>query len=139
MNKKINISAIVPVYNEEKIVKETIENLKKELGRLDLNYEILVVNDASTDKTREVLEKISEIKIINHPYNKGYGAALKTGVSQGQNDLILIIDADNTYPSNSIPELVKHAPNYDMVVGARTGKKVKIPLIRKPAKWTITN
>ena len=132
-----NLSAIIPAYNEEKIIKQTIEGLKKELAKLDLNCEIIVVDDGSTDKTKEILEKIKGIKLINHPENRGYGAALKTGIKQSQSELILIIDADGTYPSESIPELIKHISDYDMVTGARTGKRAKIPLIRKPAKWTI--
>ena len=133
MNKQISI--VIPVYNEEKAIKETIEGLKRELNKLNLNYEIIVVNDGSTDKTKEILGKIEVIKLIDHPENKGYGAAIKTGVKQSQADFILIIDADGTYPNESISELIKHTSDYDMVVGARTGKKAKIPLIRKPAKW----
>jgi glycosyltransferase involved in cell wall biosynthesis len=132
-----NLSVIIPVYNEEKVVGETINGLKKELTRLNLDYEIIVVNDASTDKTKEILEKTEGIKLINHPENRGYGAALKTGIKNSIYDWILIIDADGTYPNESIADLIKYASDYDMVVGARTGKKVKIPLIRRPAKWII--
>ena len=132
-----NLSIIVPAYNEEKIIEQTIQSLKRELNRLDLNYEIIVVNDGSTDKTKEILEKIENIKIINHPENKGYGAALKTGIKNSKHGWILIIDADKTYPVEAISGLIAHAPNYDMIVGARIGKKAKIPLIRKPAKWIL--
>jgi glycosyltransferase involved in cell wall biosynthesis len=132
-----NISIIIPAYNEEKIIEQTIKNLKKELDKLNLDYEIIVVNDASTDKTKEILEKTEGIKLINHPKNRGYGAALKTGIKNSIYDWILIIDADGTYPNESIADLIKYASDYDMVVGARTGKKVKIPLIRRPAKWII--
>lgn len=132
-----NLSVIIPAYNEEKAIEQTIQSLKKELNRLDLNYEIIVVNDGSTDKTKEILGTIEGIKLINHPENQGYGAALKTGIKNNGYDWILIIDADKTYPVEAISNLITHAPNYDMVIGARTGKKAKIPLIRKPAKWVI--
>lgn len=132
-----NLSVIIPAYNEEKTMEQTVQSLKKELNRLNLNYEIIVVNDGSTDKTKEILEKIKGIKLINHSENQGYGAALKTGIKNSKYDWILIIDADKTYPVEAISDLITHAPNYDMVVGARTGKKAKIPLIRKPAKWVI--
>ncbi len=134
---KRSLSVIIPAYNEEKVVGQIIEELKKELKRLDLEYEIIAVNDASTDKTKGVLEKIEDIKLINHPENRGYGAALKTGIKTSKYDWVLIIDADGTYPSESIADLIKHISDYDMVVGARTGKKAKIPLVRKPAKWII--
>jgi len=133
MNKQLSI--IVPAYNEEGAIAQTIEGLKQELNKLDLDYEIIVVNDGSTDKTKEILERTQEIKVIHHPENRGYGASLKTGFKQSQNGLTLITDADGTYPNESIPDLIKHTSDYDMVVGARTGKKAKIPLIRKPAKW----
>lgn len=136
-NQKINLSVIIPAYNEEKIISETIEGLKNQLSGLNLVYEIIVINDGSTDKTREILEKIPKIKTVNHSENRGYGATLKTGVKMARADSILIMDADGTYPYESIPELLKYAPDYDMVVGARTGKNVKLPLIRKPAKYVI--
>jgi len=134
---KKSLSVIIPAYNEEKAIKETISGLKKELKKLDLDYEIIVINDASTDKTKKILEKNKEIKLINHPHNRGYGASLKTGIKESKNEWILIIDADGTYPIESIPELIKYSLDYDMVVGARTKKSVKIPLVRKPAKWML--
>jgi len=136
MNKQLSV--IIPAYNEEKAISQTIEDLKKEINKIpDFEYEIIVVNDGSTDKTKEILGKISNIKLIHHPENRGYGASLKTGFKQSQGELILITDADGTYPNESIPDLIKYIPEYDMVVGARTGKNAKIPLIRKPAKWVL--
>jgi len=129
------ISIVIPTYNEAGGIEQTIRGLKKELSELNLEYEIIVVNDGSEDKTEEILKKIPWIQLINHPTNKGYGAALKTGIKRSEGELIMIIDADNTYPSEATPELIKHISNYDMVVGARVGKNAKIPLIRKPAKY----
>ncbi len=101
MNK---FSIIIPAYNEEEGVKATLEDLKKYLrdNYSESDYEIIVVNDGSTDKTKEILETISGITLINHHYNKGYGAALKTGIKNSKNDWILILDADGTYPIESI-------------------------------------
>ena len=89
-------------------------------------YEIIVVDDGSADNTAKVVQQKESVKLIQHPINKGYGAALKTGIKNATNDLILIIDADGSYPVNAIPELLKEADEYDMVVGARTGEEVKI-------------
>ncbi|MBU3922614.1 glycosyltransferase family 2 protein [Patescibacteria group bacterium] len=122
------LSIIVPAYNEEKSIKQIIQDLKN----LDFEKEIIVVNDASTDKTKEILEKIDGIKLINHRRNMGYGASLKTGIEQAKNEYILIIDSDGTYPIESIKELKKHIPEYDMVIGAR--KKYR-PFYGIPAKW----
>ncbi len=132
---KKQLSVIIPAYNEEKAIEETIKGLKKELTKLDLDYEIIVINDGSTDKTKKILEKIDGIRIINHPYNKGYGAALKTGISQAKGNWILITDSDGTYPTESIPELLKYTNEYDMISGARQGTYK--PFHGRPAKWIL--
>lgn len=129
---KTNLSVIIPAYNEEQIIEQTIQDLKKELNRLDLNYEIIVVNDASTDKTKEISEKIEGIKLINHPYNKGYGAALKSGIEKATFDNLLFFDADGQHKTEYIPEMIKHIDNFDMITGARKGYKG--PFIRQPGK-----
>jgi len=127
------LSVIVPVYNEEKIVKDVINNLETELNKIsDLEYEIIAVNDASTDKSEEILKQQNKIKLFNHYKNRGYGSSLKTGIKESKFEWILIIDADGTYPANSISELLNYIPEYDMVVGAR--KKYR-PFYGKPAKW----
>jgi len=98
-----------------------------------------VVDDGSNDKTAEIVSSFDSVKLIQHSINKGYGAALKTGIQNANNDIICIADADGTYPNEKIPSLVTQLVenDLDMVVGARTGKNVKIPMLRKPAKWAI--
>jgi glycosyltransferase involved in cell wall biosynthesis len=71
------------------------------------------------------------------PENRGYGASLKTGIRRSRFDTIVITDADGTYPAHYIPELVAQLGEYDMVVGARTGENVAVPLVRRPAKWLL--
>ena len=115
------------------MVGQVIEGLKKELSKIDLNYEIVVVNDGSTDKSRAILEKIPEIKLINHPYNKGNGAALKTGANNSSYDLMLFFDADGQHKPEYIKELLKYSDDYDMINGARI-KGYKGPIIRQPGK-----
>lgn len=131
---KKNISIIIPAYNEEKMIKEIVEGLKKELNKLNLDYEIIVVNDSSTDKTKEILGKIKDIKLLNHPYNKGYGASLKTGIEKAKFDLLLFFDADGQHPTKEISNLLKDINNFDMISGARTKKGYKGPYLRKPGK-----
>lgn len=132
-----SVSIIIPVYNEEKGVLETIEQIQAVLKKENICGEIIAVDDSSTDCSREILIKIEEIRVLVHEENMGYGASLKTGIRNANYENILIIDADGSYPSEHIPELLKEVENYDMVVGARIGEKVKIPLVRKPAKWMI--
>ena len=134
----LNLSVIVPVYNEEGAVVKTLTDLKRVTASLGINYEIIAVNDASTDKSYKLMSEIESIKIVNHPYNLGSGASLKSGLKVAKGDNILIIDADGTYPIDVIPEFFSHIDKYDMVVGARIGEKVDIPFLRRPAKWLIT-
>ncbi len=134
----MHISIIIPVYNEEKCIASVLREIEDVMDRSKLSYEIIVVNDGSTDKTLQVLKSSgSNIKVVNHRVNRGYGASIKTGIGNAQQEVVVITDADGTYPNERIPELVSYIKNYDMVVGARTGVSVKIPLIRKPAKWVI--
>lgn len=136
----VGFSLIIPVYNEEK---GSLVNTISQLLQIPWpeNGEIIVVDDGSDEKVEGLeISGMDRIKIIRHKRNRGYGAALKTGISNSCNECIVITDADGTYPNERIPELVEmfEKGNFDMVVGARVGKNVKIPLIRRPAKWFIT-
>lgn len=134
-NKPEKISLIIPVYNEEKGVEKVLDDLKI----LGSSYEIIVVDDGSEDRTSEILGNYPDITLLKHDHNAGYGSALKTGIKYATSDLIVITDADSTYPNEVIPQLVEitRDGNLDMVVGARIGQTVKIPVIRRPAKWCI--
>ena len=132
------LSVIVPAYNEEKGIEETLSELKTVLSDTNQVYEIIVVDDGSTDNTANIAREKDFVKLIQHPQNKGYGAAIKTGIKNATNDLILIIDDDGSYPAKDTPRLLEYAEQYDMVVGARTGKEVKIQLYRRPAKWFLS-
>lgn len=132
----MNYTVVIPVYNEGKTVGSVLNELKQCFKEKVPDYEIIVVNDGSTDQTKQILEQITEIKVVNHLENRGYGAAIKSGVRQAKGEYILIIDADGTYPVKAIPELIS-LTDYDMVAGARTKPTAQIPLIRKPAKWML--
>ena len=132
------LSVVVPAYNEEGAILPTIQSLREYLADAGA-YEMLVVNDGSTDGTREILEQAEKdvpgLTVVHHSRNGGYGSALKTGVRRARGKYIVITDADGTYPNERIPELVaKCAEGWDMVVGARTGDDVTYPLIRKIPK-----
>jgi len=131
-----NVSIVIPAYNEEDGIINVINEIETLLGEKNIEYEIIIVDDGSTDKTKEKVRS-TNAKLIEHQQNRGYGAALKTGVIASIYDQIAIIDADGTYPANYLLDLIDSKKGYDMVVGARTGKNVRIPLIRKPAKWAL--
>jgi glycosyltransferase involved in cell wall biosynthesis len=75
---------------------------------------------------------------LQHPANRGYGASIKTGIKAASFDVIVISDADGTYPAEEIPNLVAQLETADMVVGARIGAQVHVPIERRPAKWLLT-
>lgn len=134
INKK-QVSIVIPAYNEEKGIAASLSHLLEIMKATDLEFEVIVVDDGSKDKTAEMIEKFKgEIKLIRQEINRGYGASLKAGIEQAQYDLIAITDADGTYPADRLPELVGWLKDYDMAVGARTGNHVKIPLLRRLPK-----
>ena len=130
--KRINI--VIPAYNEDQAVGNQIESILSVMNRTDWDYRIIMVNDGSTDETLHEIQKF-DVDVINKSENHGYGEALKSGIREADSEFILITDADGTYPSDIIPELLSKIEEYDMVVGSRTGEKVHIPLLRKPAKY----
>src|SRR3989338_9137040 len=131
----VAISIVVPAYNEEKAIFNTLGEIKSIVRKIKHRIEIIAVDDCSTDKTKFILKSIKGITLIENPANFGYGACLKSAIRKSKADYILIIDADGTYPVHSIPELIAKLKDNDMVVGARTGKYVNIPFFRRPAKW----
>jgi glycosyltransferase involved in cell wall biosynthesis len=133
------LSIVVPAYNEALSIGPVLENIRMTMDDIGVDYEILVVDDGSEDETLAIAEA-GGFHVLRHPKNWGYGAALKTGIRYAAYDTVAITDADGTYPNERIPELytLAVAGDYDMVVGARTGSKVHIPLIRRPAKWMLS-
>jgi glycosyltransferase involved in cell wall biosynthesis len=133
------LSVIVPAYNEEHGIGLVLDQVFQVLSESGLQFEIIIVDDGSQDQTATIANEIGFARVIRHGFNRGYGAAIKTGIRQAQNELICITDADGTYPNERIPDLLAAIVDgeYDMVVGARVGKNVSIPLLRRPAKWMI--
>jgi len=101
----MNISIVIPVYNEEQFIEEII----KRVNAVDIKKEIIVVNDGSTDSTKLKLENINlkNLKIINNDINKGKGYAIKTGLKYVRNDIVIIQDADLEYDPSDYPSLIK--------------------------------
>jgi len=135
----LGLSVVIPVYNEARCIRETILIITKTLEKSEIkDFEIIAVNDGSTDDTTQILNECTlTFRHLEHQHNKGYGASLKTGIKAAQYDIIATTDADGTYPNIDIPKLYAHMKDNDMVVGSRTGKVVHIPWVRKPAKWFI--
>lgn len=133
------LSVIIPAYNEAAAIQQTIESIYSCLEKADITFEIIVVNDGSTDNTGKIAETVLKKRgyIIHHPQPGGYGHSLKDGVKNARYDLIAITDADGTYPNDRLPDLYKIVveEGYDMVVGARTGSEYRGTFLKMPARW----
>jgi glycosyltransferase involved in cell wall biosynthesis len=129
------VSVVIPAYDEGDAIDAVLEQVSDVLRCADLEHEIIVVDDGSSDDTAEVARAFPGVQVWQHASNRGYGAALKTGIRHATGELIVITDADGTYPNERIPELVAAMDNADMVVGARTRGHPRVPLVRRPAKW----
>ena len=128
-----DVSIIIPAYNEENAITTVVADLKKAMAETDWRYEIIVVNDASKDRTAENADATG-VTVISHPTNVGYGGALHTGIESSQYFWIATIDADCSYPARELLKLLPHAPYHDMVVGARQGKNYWGTLFKHPAR-----
>ncbi|OGR43226.1 MAG: hypothetical protein A2X28_02050 [Elusimicrobia bacterium GWA2_56_46] len=130
------ISYIVPVYNEEFSIVDTVHRLHSVLGTLGIPYEVIIVNDGSQDKTKERAKQCQDAVLINHPINIGYGNSLKSGIQNAQYDWIGIVDADGSYPIEDIPKLVDEMKNgFDMVVGVRNNAGQIDRPVKKVFRW----
>ncbi len=129
-----NVTIVIPAYCEAEAIGETLDELQAIVARCELAAEVIVVDDGSTDNTAEIAAG-ENVRVIRHKRQRGYGAALKTGILAATTEIVAITDADGTYPLESLPVMLDELQRADMVVGSRTGKNVRIPLIRRPAKW----
>ncbi|RJR28324.1 MAG: glycosyltransferase family 2 protein [Candidatus Latescibacterota bacterium] len=121
------VTVVIPAYNEEKGLGVALPALTA--AARERGWEVIVIDDGSTDGTASVAESHGA-RVIRHPDNKGYGAALKTGIRNASNDLVVMMDSDGQHDSSRIEELLSHMDRYDMVVGARW----RMTGIRAPGK-----
>lgn len=130
------LAVIMPAFNEIDGIEETLTRLRETLASLPAPSEIVVVDDGSTDGTAEKAAACGA-RVISHGYNRGYGAALKTGVLATEAPLVAILDADCTYAPDALLRLFDHMGTADMVVGARKLRSKGVAWVRKPAKWVL--
>ena len=116
MNSDKTISVVIPAMNEEKGIGKVIKGVRDVLGG---DCEIIIVNDGSRDSTEKVAREAGAT-VVNHPYNLGNGAAVKSGLRAATGDIILLMYADGQHTPEDIPRLLEQIGPYDMVIGART-------------------
>ena len=136
-NNSIDISIIIPTFNEESSITQVISDVHKAMELTNYAYEIVVVDDCSTDNTLIKMQDRRDIRLIKHKSNQGSGAARRTGIREAKGEIVVMIDADGTYPAKEIPQLLKHFPEHDQVNGARKEESGDLKLFRSFAKWFI--
>ena len=136
MPEPLQVTIIIPAFNESQIIAEVLKELQEQLNEHRIDSEIIVVDDGSSDDTARSAAQ-NGVRVLRHHSNRGYGAALKTGILSASHEIVAITDADGTYPARFLPEMLDMIEDVDMVVGSRTGANVHIPFIRKLPKWLL--
>jgi glycosyltransferase involved in cell wall biosynthesis len=137
VHEELDVTVVLPVYNEAGHVIAEIDRISKALDASPYSYEILVVDDGSTDGSTEQLVRLEGIRLIRFAHNRGSGSARRAGTNAAHGRVVVWTDADMSYPNERIPELVKELEGYDQVVGARTSEQGTRKALRVPAKWFI--
>jgi glycosyltransferase involved in cell wall biosynthesis len=133
----LEVSVVLPVFNESGHLSEEIDRIRSALEADGLTYELIVVDDGSTDGSGELLAGIDGIRLIRFAQNRGSGSARKVGTRAAKGRIVVWTDVDMSYPNHEIPRLVKELEGYDQVVGARTSEQGTAKALRVPAKWLI--
>jgi glycosyltransferase involved in cell wall biosynthesis len=138
------VTVVLPCYNEQDHVLLEVERISAAMDASGYPYELLAIDDKSTDQTlarlREAEEKYPQLRVLAFRRNGGSGTARRIGTGDARGKIVVWTDADMTYPNERIPELVRYLdehPDVDQVVGARTSEQGTHKLLRVPAKWVI--
>lgn len=131
------VTVIIPAYNEEQAIGDDLEKIFGCMDAAGYDYEVIVVDDGSTDHTAEAVRHFPRAQLIQHATNRGTGAATNTAIRHARGEIIAMTDGDGTYPVQEIPRLLEHMDSYDMVIGARTREAGTLRILRTPAKWFI--
>ena len=133
MNENIYISVVIPAYNEEQRISETLTKLRKFLDEQSYAYEVLVINDGSTDTTNAIVDNTArvwpQLKLLSNSANRGKGAVVRQGILSAQGQYILFSDADNATPINQVDKLLQDIGKYPVVIGSRycPGANIVVP------------
>jgi len=130
---------VLAVYNEEACIAAEIERITAAMEASPHTYEIIVVDDGSTDATVQRLVPHPHVRLLRHQVNQGSGAARRTGTLAARGEVVAWSDVDLTYPNERIPDLVRHLleARCDQVVGARDSERGTLKMLRVPAKYLI--
>jgi glycosyltransferase involved in cell wall biosynthesis len=116
-----HISVVMPAYNECDVIGDIIKQIRTVVGKIDESHEIIVIDDGSADDTAQIARSAGAT-VIQHPYNIGNGAAVKTGIRAARGSILITLDGDGQHDPNDIPKLLENIGPYDMVVGSRNSE-----------------
>jgi polyisoprenyl-phosphate glycosyltransferase len=135
----LDVTVVLPAYNEVGHIRAEVERITAALKDSPYSFEILVVDDGSTDGTADTVEGMSFVRLIRMATNRGSGTARRIGSTEAYGRYVVWTDADLTYPNQRIPELVERLEtgHANQVVGARTSEAGTMKPLRVPAKWAI--
>lgn len=133
----LDVTIILPVYNEVEHLCEEVDRVRNSMDASEYSYEIIIVDDGSSDGSGELAESLDGVRVIRFLANRGSGSARKAGTTAARGRVTVWTDVDMTYPNGDIPQLVKELDGYDQVVGARTSEQGTMKGLRVPAKWFI--
>jgi len=131
---EVLLTILLPAFNEEEAISQVLDDILAVMEPSNIPYELMVLDDGSTDGTRAACDARLKVKVVTHQHNRGNGAARTTGVKAARGRYVLMMDADGTYPAADIPAMLKEAENADMVIGARTSEKGTLKVLRSSAK-----
>jgi polyisoprenyl-phosphate glycosyltransferase len=138
---RLDVSIVLPTYNEVGHVADEVERIRAAMDASRYSWEIVAVDDCSSDGTREVVAQLAaedpRVRYIQHRRNLGSGGARRTGTRAARGEVVVWTDVDMTYPNDDIPALVDSLEGFDQVVGARTSEEGTKKALRVPAKWVI--
>jgi len=133
---EVQVSVVLPVFNEATHLEAEVNRISKALEGADMTFEIIVIDDGSTDGSGKLAEQLG-VRVLRFETNRGSGSARKYGSMSARGEVVVWTDVDMTYPNDRIPDLVGALQGYDQVVGARTSEEGTVKVLRKPAKWLI--
>jgi glycosyltransferase involved in cell wall biosynthesis len=137
MKNPLSLSVVLPAYNEAKNIKKTVTEAVSYVEKNFKDYEVIVVNDGSTDGTGEIVEELTitnpKIILVNHAKNSGYGAALRSGFDRASLDYLFLMDSDGQFDISDIERFIPFINTFDIIVGYR--EKRADPAIRSLNTW----